>query len=404
MRRIIAFLIALVFCCPVPALSRANFDVGDLAVVSLPFGNDLYIAGGKVVVTETVAGDLLAAGGSLIINGPVGADLQAVGGNLIVNGPVGDDLRVAGGDITLVSRVGGDVVIYGGSVTIPDGVVVEGDVIIRSGALHLGGTIMGDLRVDASVVDFSGTVKGNAKFIGDEKIRLSGRVEGQSLAAAPELVLGPGAGFGEDIVYWRKDGQMDFGRAPIGGQARFSPELKRDETHGQHPFKERTVRRGLEAVFSLFFLGTLLSGTLVIALCVALFPKVFREAGEILHETFLKSLGVGILTYLLLPVSAVIAMVTLVGIPVGLVLAVLFGLSVIFGRVITAIVFAAWIERRRADQWSSGRLMIAGMGVYTVIKLVGLVPFLGWVLVLLTTLTGYGALVAVLVSRRQEEY
>lgn len=404
MRPLIALLIAFAVVYSASASLGADIQVDEITVVSLPFGDDLYIAGGKVVVTEQVTGDLLAVGGSLIVNGPVGADLQAAGGSLIINGPVGDDLRIAGGDVTLVSAVGGDVMIYGGSVTIPNGVVIEGDAVLGSGALHLGGTIMGDLKVDAGIVDFSGIVHGDARLYGDEKISLDGRIEGNTIVTARNVTLGPGAGFGRDVVYWRKDGEMDFRQTSVGGQARFAPELKRDEPHGSGLSRERMVRKGLGTAFSLFFFGTLLSGILAIAIGVLLFKKTFREAGEVLHITFWKGLGVGILTYLLLPVSAVIAMFTLVGIPVGLLLLALFVFSVVFGRVITAIAFAAWIERRRAGQWSAGRLMLAAIGLFVVIKLVGLVPFLGWVVVLLATLAGYGALVAALLESRREMY
>jgi hypothetical protein len=395
---------ALAVVCSVSASLGADFPIDEITVVSMPFGDDLYIAGGKVVVTEPVTGDLLAAGGSLIINGPVDGDLQAAGGSLILNGAVGDDLRVAGGDITLVSNVGGDIVVYGGSVTIPPGVEVKGNAIIGSGALYLGGTIMGDLRVDAGRVDFSGIVHGDARFYGDEQIKLNGRIDGETVVTARNVTLGSAAGFGKDVVYWRKRGELDFGQTSVGGQVRFAPELKRDEPGGARLSKERVVRKGLGAAFSLFFFGTFLSGILAVAIGVLLFKRTFREAGEVLHITFWKGLGVGILTYLLLPVTALIAMFTLVGIPIGLLLLTLFAFSVIFGRVITAIAFAAWIERRRAGQWSAGRLMLAAMGLFAVIKLAGLVPFLGWVLVLLATLAGYGALVAALLDSRREMF
>ena len=75
MRLITAVLvIALTLSFAGPVMS-AGFESGDVVVVSLPVGNDLYIGGGKVVVTKSVTGDLVAAGGSMVINGPVGADL-----------------------------------------------------------------------------------------------------------------------------------------------------------------------------------------------------------------------------------------------------------------------------------------------------------------------------------------
>ena len=382
----------------------ADFRSEDVTVISLPFSDDLYVAGGKIVVTEPVAGDLLAAGGSLIVNGPVGADLQAAGGSLIVNGAVGDDLRLAGGDVTIASRIGGDLLVFGGSVTIPSGVVVEGDAVVGSGTLHLGGTIGGDLKVDAGTVNFSGVVKGNARFYVDNQVNFNGRIEGKTVLASRDIILGPAAVFENDLVYWRQDGEMDFDQVPVRGEVRFAPELEREEPRDTMHGKERAIRKGLAAVFSVFFFGTLLSGILAIVLAVFLFNRTIREAGEVLHLAFWKGLGVGVLAYVLLPIAAIIAMFTLVGIPIGLLIMAFFVFSVIFGRVITAMAFAAWMERRQAASWSTGRFILAAMGLFVVIKLVSLIPFIGWITVLLATLAGYGALVTALLEGRRSAF
>ena len=221
----------------------AELHNGDFTVLSLPFGDDLYITGGKIVVTEPVAGDLLAAGGSVIINGPVGADLMAAGGNLIIHSAVGDDLRAAGGDITLASNIGGDVLIYGGSVTIPSGVVVEGDTIVGAGTLHLGGIIRGDLRVDGGTVTFSGVVQGDALIYAEKHISINGRIEGNTSFAAPDVVLGQNADFGKNIAYWTQDGEMDFGETPVAGEVQYNPELRREKSHGTGLRPERAVDR-----------------------------------------------------------------------------------------------------------------------------------------------------------------
>lgn len=388
-----------------PSISpAAHHQKGDLPVVSLPFSNDLYIAGGNVVVTESAAGDLLAAGGSVIINGPVGADLMVAGGSVIVNSDVGDDLRAAGGDITLASRIGGDVLVYGGSVTIPTGVVVEGDAIVGAGTLHLGGTIRGDLKVDGGTVNFSGTVLGNAEFYADEQISLNGRIEGDTSFAASDVILGQNASFGGKVDYWTQDGEMDFSAIPVAGVAQYNPELKRQKHHGSKSGQEGAVRKVIAAAFGTIFVGTLLSGILAIVLGILLFKGTLREAGEILHLHFWKGFGIGLFTYVILPITAVIIMFTLIGIPVGLLVMVLFLFSVIFGRVIAAMVFAAWMERRQVAQWNTGRLMLASMGFFILFKLVNLVPFLGWIIVLLATFAGYGALVVSVAEKSRTRF
>lgn len=142
-----------------------------------------------------------------------------------------------------------------------------------------------------------------------------------------------------------------------------------------------------------FFFGTLLSGMLVIVLSILLFKGVFRLAGETLYRSYWQSTGVGLLILLVLPLAGLLAMVTVLGIPVGMLLMTAFAFSLIFGRVIAAMTFAAWLERRRVAEWSTGRLMLVSVGLYAAIKLVTVIPFIGWLAALLAVLAGYGALV-----------
>jgi cytoskeletal protein CcmA (bactofilin family) len=367
----------------------AEFEEGEIIEVSFPLGNDLYVAGSRVVVSEPVTGDLVAAGGSLIVNGPVGEDLQIAGGSLLVNAPVADDLRAAGGDVVLSSSVGGDVLVLGGNVTIPAGAVVEGNVVVGAGNLYMGGIVKGDLLVQAGSLDLTGTVQGNAKLLATDRINLDGRIQGNAVFTGTRAQLGPRARFDRDVTYWREAGEMDFTRVPVGGQARFEPELQ--GSRGMYPSHDQK-RRALRGLGGLFF-GTLLSGIAVILLSILLLKGTFRQAGEALHRSYWKSTGVGFLMLALLPLAGLLALVTLIGIPVGMLFLVVFAFSLIFGRVIAAMAFAAWMERRRVAEWSTGRLMLTSIGFYVAMKLVSLLPFIGWFVVLLAVLAGYGALV-----------
>ena len=371
------------------ATALGGFENGEVVTVSLPVGDDLYIAGGRITVTEPVAGDLVAAGGTMILNGPVGEDLQIAGGSLLVNAPVRDDVRAAGGDVVLSSSVGGDLMVIGGSVTIPAGAVVEGDAVIGAGTLVLQGTIRGDLLAHAGVLDLQGTVLGDARLYATDRIAINGGVDGDTVFAGPSARLGPHARFEKDVSYWLEKGEMDFGQARVGGRVRFDPELRsRKIRYPVHP----EDRRG-SGYPGGFFVATFLSGIVVVALMTLSLKGVFRRAGQVLDRSFWQSTGVGLLTLLLLPVAGLLAMVTLVGMPVGVFLLAVFLFSLVFGRAIAAIAFAAWLEHRRAAPWNTGRLLLVSVGLYAAVKLVTLVPFVGWLTALLAVMAGYGALV-----------
>ena len=371
-------------------LNALDFRGGDTTIVLLPINDDLYASGGKVLIDESVTGDVMVAAGSLIIGGSVGQDLHAAGGSVVVNAPVGDDLRAAGGDITLTSRVGGDLVVFGGSVTLTSGAVVEGDVVVGSGSLILAGTVQGDLRASSGTVDFSGTIGGKARFEGADELRLGGRVAGDTTFSSDRALVGPGARFGGDVAYWLEGGEMEFAPGIVAGEARFDPSLKkRTPVVPMVREKPAAVAGGL---FGAFFAFTFLSGVVVLILLGIIFPRPFRRAGEVLHREFWKSTGVGFLSFLALPAAAILAMVTVVGMPVGALLLSVFAFAVMFSRVVAALVLARWIERRRYREWGRGGLLLAAVGLYLVIKLVGIIPFIGWLAVGLLVLASYGAL------------
>jgi hypothetical protein len=378
---------------PLNTHAAAEFDSGEVVVVSLPVGDDLYIAGGKVLVSEPVKGDAIAAGGSVIINSAVGADLQAAGGSLIINAPVEDDLRAAGGDVLISSRIGGDLVVFGGEVTIPAGAVVQGDAVIGAGHINLGGEVRGDLRVQAGTIDLTGSVAGKAAIYAADRVNLNGTIAGETVFVGKQASLGPHARFGSGISYWRPEGELDFDSVPVGGMVSFKPELAEKLRHYPAAPGEKRIKRGAAAVFGGYFILTLLSGITVIILLTLLLKGPFRRAGEELHRSFWKSLGLGVLILILLPLVGLVCLATIVGIPVGIFALTLFLFSILFGRVIAAVAIAAWLERRRVEEWSTGRLMLISIGLYAVIKVVSVIPFIGWVAVLLAFWAAYGALV-----------
>jgi cytoskeletal protein CcmA (bactofilin family) len=339
----------------------------------------------------------VAAGGSLLLNSPVTDDLVAAGGSLMVNAPVGDDLRIAGGELTISSSVGGDLVAGGGNVTIPAGAVVAGDVIIGAGNLHLGGTVRGDLLVYAGTVNLTGTIQGDATLYVSERITISGRIQGDTVFTGPEANLGPAARFDGDVSYWVEEGEIDFGQVTVGGQVLFDPELKGKMDRYTRPDDEGWMAGGMTGLF----FATLLSGMVVIALSVVLLKGTFRLAGETLNGSYLQSTGVGLLACLLLPVIAALAFITVLGIPVGMVLMTLFIFSLLFGRAVAAMTFAAGLERRRGAQWSTGRLVLVSIGIYAGLKMVSVIPLIGWVAVLLAVLAGYGSLLLGIWNRRK---
>jgi len=373
-------------------LFAGNTKSYDEQLVSITFSDDLYVAGGKVVVSEPVAGDAMVAGGSLIVNSRIRQDLHIAGGSLFINGPVGDDIRAGGGDINLISSVGGDLVVFGGTVTITSGAVIEGDVVVCAGNLILAGTVRGNLLASAEVIDITGTVEGNATLKNADVVKLNGLIKGETVFVTKKVELRRGAGFGKDVVYWRDGGELDFGATPVGGQVRYDPELEK-KAKVVPPIVGKFRFDRSRGPFGLWFLLSFLAGTVLLVPLTLLFSGTFREAGWQLSRSFWKSLGIGLLTYTVLPVAAILTMITVIGIPLGVVLIAVFIFDILFGRIIAALAIASWIERYRSGTWSKGVMLLVAICLLFVLKLMGAIPFAGWLLVVFAVIASFGAFV-----------
>ncbi|MCP3678605.1 MAG: hypothetical protein GY721_13790 [Deltaproteobacteria bacterium] len=377
-------LIAAIIILDVLPVRAATVKSGETALISVPINDDVYVAGGKVIVEEEISEDAIVAGGSLLINGAVGQDLIIAGGSLLINGPVGDDLRAAGGEITISENIADDLIVAGGSITIDQGVTVGGDLLVAGGQVILAGVVMGDAKVFGGEVVFNGTVHGNTDFH-TGKLNLNGTVDGKTLFTTSEVTLGPDATFGGDIEYWREDGEIDFGSSSVSGTTTFNPEL-----HFTRDFSEKAPIGFL--IGWLFF--SLLSGAVLILVFVLMTKTYFSQAVERLRESFWKNVGLGFLYFIVTPIIALLFFLTIIGIPLGLFIFILYLFSLFFAKVLTAIVLAKWIEIKRNVQWGKVTTFFTSVGLFIILKLLMFIPIAGWIALAIIVCAAFGAIMA----------
>lgn len=180
--------------------------------------DDLYIAAAEIYIDGIVKGDLIAVA-SYIEIGPTGAvegDLWAMAGGIAVHGTVMDDLRVAAGGVELTGTVADDAFFVAGggqadiptgmgTQAVPAGLSITGDIArdtyVAAGGADITGRIGGDFRGAIGILEISGAVTGDtdiqvAEFIVYETARFDGVLR----YSAPEQRQLP-AGAARDIQY-----------------------------------------------------------------------------------------------------------------------------------------------------------------------------------------------------------
>ena len=134
---------------------------------------------------------------------------------MYLEAPVRDDARLAGGEIIIRSDVFGDVVVGGGKLEITEGATIHGDLYIGGGEVRIAGKVLGKIDVAGGEIIFSGEAMNAVKMQAGE-LTVDGVIRGPAQLVGRKINLGSGAQFHDQINYWCRAGEMDFGPALVG--------------------------------------------------------------------------------------------------------------------------------------------------------------------------------------------
>ncbi len=346
-------------------------------------GDDVYATGGQVTFSQPVRGDVFVMGGNINEKARIGGDLFAAGGTVTIDGTVVGDLRVTGGSVFINKEIGGDVVVAGGNLIFGEDAIVGGDVLVAGGVVNLEGTVRGDLRVRGGDVTLAGSVLGDSDIQAD-RFTFTGQLQGDAVLSAEQWFVGDKARVGGALQYWQPSGEADFSGV-ARGKVTYDPDLQREEHSKKAPLM------ALGAVFAAVSIFSLLSGALLIALLLLATKTFFRDAAKKLRTAPGLSLLTGFLYFLLTPVIVLIFFLTIIGIPLGLFLMTGYVFSVAFSKPLTAIVLAKWMEGSRGKPLHGVLVFLLSVGILILLKLLIVVPFLGWALMLVAVCSAFGA-------------
>lgn len=341
-----------------------QFEYGNKVVIHQPVYEDLYIAGGNVTVDAPVHGDLVIAGGTVTVQDSVTHDILVAGGTVIIKGYAGDDIRCAGGRLYISNRTAGDLLVTGGRVQVNRSARVEGSLLASGGDLMIAGTVKGPMRVRANRMAFNGAAAGPAVLM------------------ARELSIGRRAAFQQDVRYWNRKGHPDFSHAMRHGTAVRDESLRMASARWHY----------LGFTSAVFLLWYLAAALIFIILLEYLFTRIMQKAGSSLLRYPLPYTGYGLLFIIVMPVLIFFILLTMIGIPLALLLLLGYLVILMLSSNISAVVLANWLNSRYHRHWSRWALIWVAMGVFIVLKMITLIPYIGWLLMLIAVGLSFGAL------------
>ncbi len=290
---LLALFLTVLLSCPAAA---AEIRQGDLVLVNeANLKGPLFAAGNNITINANVQGDVYCAGQNITVNGRVDGDLIAAGQLIRVNGIVSGDIRAAGNQIEIGHEVEGSVTGFANAISILQGAKIKRDVLLFGNTIQEFGIVDGQFLGSAGQILINGTINNDVKIWNAQK-----------LSVGPTAVINGSLAYGST------------GYADISPQARVGSVI-RDEIAAP------PVKKEAENKFSWWgILGRMAVGFLIWGAAYLLFPQMLPGMGRLLKDSPGQTLGWGFLMLMIIPVAALMLIITLIGIPLGLVLIIVY--------------------------------------------------------------------------------
>ena len=335
---------------------------------------DGYFAAQTVDVDIADLQDVFAAGETITLASPAAGNAHLAGRHIDVNAPVGGSLYTAAERITIRADIAGR--LYAGGEVVEIG---EAAVIARGA------------RIGARRITLDGTIRQSAAF-GAERVEVNGLIDGDAVIETRELVISSDARVTGTFTY-RAPEEIDIPASFAGeGRVTFLP-LER----GERVFDEWRPRIP-------WFLGSLWRLMLAIlggAILLAIFPRFSDRVAAAARARPWPAIGWGALGVVILFACIGLMVLSILGIPLAVVLAVttpfLLLVAYILGAFGLSMIGTVQIKRSDPEGWLA-RMATLAVGLIA-LSLVGLVPILGGLVGFVTVLLGTGA--AILVWREK---
>lgn len=319
--------------------------------------DDLLAAGRIVDIKGAVTGDVIAFAESITIGGSVGGSVMTAGRTVTVEGPVAGTVRAAGQSLRFQASVGRNLLTAGETVDVAEPCRVGREAYLAGNVCHVAGATNGIRAAAGYLVIQDG-------------------VDGDVVAYVDDLELSPEAKVEGDLVYTSE------------AEAKIPPGAVAGEVEHRLPKKAAPTPRRFRPWGLLLWLASGFATGLVLALAM---PRASRSITEAPLTRPGASLGWGALAFAATPVLAVIVCITVIGLPLGLIALVSWGIALYVGYIFAAMAVgrALLASALKGCRVSLVWCLLLGL---VVLMLVKMIPVLGGFLILVAIIWGMGSM------------
>ena len=344
---------------PTGASAATEFRKGDVVTVSSEetIKGDMYVTGARRVRIEgTVDGDLIVFCESLDISGHVTGDVINFSQSARISGHVDGNVRGANNNLTITGTVSKNVLTFEETLTIDPAGKIGGSLTNFSANLGMEGSVGRDALLFVAHAHLEGKIGGGVRVRGDS------------------LSIGSGA-----VI----DGPVHFegrNRPEVSSSAKLASPVEFKQME-----KKQSYRESGYYIWQVIWVAAFILFGLVL---FSLMPKFALDTVAAAEQIGVTT-GLGVLVLFGVPIAAIIACITVVGLFIGLSTLFVWYASLYFAQIIVGAVVGQWMMGRTSELWPLIGRMAVGLAI---VRLCTTIPHVGGWVKFAAILWGIGAI------------
>lgn len=312
--------------------------------------------------------DLILLGKEVNVRGIVEGDVIALAQKIRIEGEVKGNIRAVGEVVSLGGKIGKNATLAGKYVEIPKSAEIGWDLVLAGQRLSIEGKINGDIKGGAGETILGGEIGGSADL------------------KTQELSILPSTHIKGNLIYSAGKEAVIPKEAKIEGKVVYTP---------PPPITPKPAPKGIPFVLKfLWLLGFLAAGTVLLLL----FPRQIKETCEDMISRPGLTMGWGFFVLIATPIGATLIAFSVIGIPLTFITWGLYLIAIYLATPLVGVALGMKILRYLLKRDIVNLYASMGLGII-LLYLLKHIPFIGWLVILLSVCWGLGGMQGALGKR-----
>ena len=313
----------------------------------------------NVNFNKDVLGSTVLAGNNVNSSKKINGILFTMGNNIKINGEI-DYVISAGNSIDISGKINNDIILAGNNINLSNDTIINRDVIVTGNIINISGQILRDVQIYASDVNITdATISGNVVINADK------------------ITVNENSKISKKLSY-NKDAKIKIDNKENINEIEKTDAIKFE--------KISLLDIVLEKIIS--FIRILVILFLLIIIVPSLFKRINKQQKDKQISNMLLILGKGILMFIIIPILSLILIISNLGISLGFILALVYGILVYTSTIFTGYYFGKLITEKFIKK-DINNFLIGSMGLLIIYSL-KLIPYVGGLIGFISILFGFG--------------